>query len=434
MSGSSVPVDRAADEPDGRLGLLVLRRHQHPRLVGAELAPPRLGDPVRVRVPQRRLPRRRLRQALEEAPGAVGQLPQDGVRERDRALEPRAAHELDGLVDGCVARHAVEVGQLVRAEPERGAHGRVELADRPPPERLDRVVERPGALDRAVGEAPRERAVALVEPAGLGAQRAIGVGAVLEDAPDDREGDAPRGRDRAHRRPRRQASTGIRFPPSGCTSSGSKLPSGATRARQTVTGRPSSSARAPMCGLSARTTRTSSAAGRVEVEPPVVGADLRRVRRLADLRLERRGRLREHVVEEPRRDLGRAREDGARVVLVADRERLAGRDGPCVELGDRLVDRDARLVVAGHDRPLDGRRTAPAREERRVDVEPQPLGEQVGRDEQAVRADDDGLAHRGRAPRPAGRAGARGCRAARPPPSPAAPPAAGPGRPARRAG
>ena len=114
---------------------------------------------------------------LEERPGAVGELPQDRVRERDGALEPRAAHELDGLVDGCVPRYAVEVGQLVRAEAERGAHRRVELADRPPPERLDRVVEGPGALDRPVGEAPRERAIPLVEPGRLGAQRAIGVGA-----------------------------------------------------------------------------------------------------------------------------------------------------------------------------------------------------------------------------------------------------------------
>ena len=255
-------LDRAADEADGGLGLLVLRRHQRPGLVGAELAPPRLGDPVRVGVPEGGLARRRLGQRLAVGASPVGQPSQDRVRERDRALQPRAADELDGLVDRRVARHPVEERELVRAEPEGGTHRRVELADGAAADGLDRVVERPAALDGAVGEAAGERPVAPVEPLGGRAERPVRIGAVLEDPADDRERRAAGRGDGAHRSPRRQASTGIRLPPWGWSSSGSKPPSAPTRARQTVTGRPASSVRAPMCGLRARTTRTSSAAGR----------------------------------------------------------------------------------------------------------------------------------------------------------------------------
>jgi hypothetical protein len=72
-----------------------------------------------------------------------------------------------------------------------------------------------------------------------------------------------------------------------------------------------------------------------------------------------------------------------------DREGLLCRDRSGVELGHGLVDRDAGLRIAGHDRPLDRSRATPAREERRVDVEPEPLGERLGRDQQAIGADDD---------------------------------------------
>ena len=64
-----------------------------------------------------------------------------GLDERDRALEPRTAHELDGLVHRSVCRDVGEA-ELVRAEPERRTDRRVELAHRTLPERLDRVVER----------------------------------------------------------------------------------------------------------------------------------------------------------------------------------------------------------------------------------------------------------------------------------------------------
>src|SRR5207253_8880077 len=72
--------------------------------------------------------------------------------------------------------------ELVRAEPQRGTHRRVELADRPTAERLDRVVERAYPLHGAVREPLRERAVATIERRGGGAERAVRVRVVLEDA------------------------------------------------------------------------------------------------------------------------------------------------------------------------------------------------------------------------------------------------------------
>jgi hypothetical protein len=66
------------------------------------------------------------------------------------------------------------------------------------------VVERADALDRPVREALREGAVARVEPLGGGAEGAVGVRVVLEDAEDRLVGGAARGRDQ--RRPRRNSS------------------------------------------------------------------------------------------------------------------------------------------------------------------------------------------------------------------------------------
>ena len=179
----------------------------------------------------------------------------------------------------------------------------------------------------------------------------------------------------------------MRLRPAGWTISGTSVPS-SRRALQIVTWRPCSSARAPMCGESARMRRQASS-GSVEVELAVRGRDLLGVRRLALLRLELR-RL-DHVVRaaapRPRR---RGRSTCARVV-VADREPLLRGDRAGVELRDRLVDRHAGLLVAGEDRALDRRRAAPAREERRMDVQEQRLLEQARRDVEAVRADDDAV-------------------------------------------
>ena len=149
----------AAHEPDDRLERLVHRAHQRERVVVAEIALEGLGDPVGIRLLERAVGER-----VEQRADAFGEPAHDRVRERHRALEPRAAHELDRLVRGRV-RRGVRVAELVRAEAERRAHRRIELAHRPLAERVDRVVERAHALHGAVGEPLRERALALVEVA-----------------------------------------------------------------------------------------------------------------------------------------------------------------------------------------------------------------------------------------------------------------------------
>jgi len=53
------------------------------------------------------------------------------------------------------------------------------------------------------------------------------------------------------------------------------------------------------------------------------------------------------------------------------------------------MDGDARAGVARHERALDRRRPAPARQQRRMHVEPEPAVEQRVGDQQPVRRDDD---------------------------------------------
>ena len=81
--------------------------------------------------------------------------------------------------------NAVEEQQLEEPEPQRRPDRRVELLA--PGERVDDVVERAPALDGAVRELARERALARVEAVGLGVQRLVGEGLLLEDAADDAE-------------------------------------------------------------------------------------------------------------------------------------------------------------------------------------------------------------------------------------------------------
>ncbi len=195
------------DEPHDRLGRLVLCAHERERVLLAEIAAPDVPDPVGIGVLERPLRERR-----EQRREAVGEAAQHGVREGDRTLEPGAPDELHGLVHGGVAGDALDVAELVRAEPERCANGRVEPRHRPPCERLDGVVDRPDALHRAVGEPPGQREVAVVQALGRGAERPVGVGVVLEHAPQHLVGGRA---GRAYRRPRSHASYAIRFPPSG---------------------------------------------------------------------------------------------------------------------------------------------------------------------------------------------------------------------------
>ena len=52
--------------PDDGLQRLVLRPHQRERLFSTELTPPEPSDPIGIRVPERGLGRRRLRQRVEQ--------------------------------------------------------------------------------------------------------------------------------------------------------------------------------------------------------------------------------------------------------------------------------------------------------------------------------------------------------------------------------
>ena len=81
-------VDLAADEPDDGRRCLVLGAHQRQRALRAEVAPPRLGDPVRVRVRDGGLLPRRVRQRLDARAALVGEAAENGVRERHGPLEP----------------------------------------------------------------------------------------------------------------------------------------------------------------------------------------------------------------------------------------------------------------------------------------------------------------------------------------------------------
>ena len=162
----------------------------------------------------------------------------------------------------------------------------------------------------------------------------------------------------------------------------------AKRARQTVSLRPSTSPRAPMCGESARIWFRSSVGGRFQSSSRSSG-----VRRSAYVAPSsgwgrKSGELGEHLLEQLGRELTRALVDDACVVLDADQKGALGGDRAGVELRRRPVNRDSRLVVPGHDRPLDRRRAAPAREQRRMDVEPARAVEEALGNERAVGGHD----------------------------------------------
>ena len=133
---------------------------------------------------QRGRRRRVVRQRLDQRPRPLGEPAHDGVRERDRALEAGAADELDRLVDRRVAGDGEE-DELVGAEAQRGAHGRVELAHGRRPSVSIAWSSVRDALDGAVGELLRERPLARVETPAAARERAVGVGVVLEHAADD---------------------------------------------------------------------------------------------------------------------------------------------------------------------------------------------------------------------------------------------------------
>jgi hypothetical protein len=145
---------------------------------------------------------RAFRQRVDQRPDPVREPAHDRVRERDRPLEARASDELDRLVHRGVRRNPLGVRELVCAEAERRAHRRVELPHGSPPELLDRMVERPHALNRPVREPLCECPLPPVERLRRGAERAVGVRVLLEHAQHDLVGGLPR----SHLRPRRNSS------------------------------------------------------------------------------------------------------------------------------------------------------------------------------------------------------------------------------------
>ena len=177
---------------------LVLRAHQRQRSVEPEVAPPDIEDPIGVGVLDRPFGERG-----DEAVEGLGEPAHDRVRERHCALALRRAHQLDGVVDDRMHR-LIGPRELVGAEPQRGAHGRIELAHRPLARLLDPEVDRARPLHRAVREPLGQRAVAVVEAFDGGPEGAVRVRVLLEDAAHDLERGAARRSD--HRTPRRNSS------------------------------------------------------------------------------------------------------------------------------------------------------------------------------------------------------------------------------------
>ena len=200
-----------------------------------------------------------------------------------------------------------------------------------------------------------------------------------------------------------------------------------------------SSRYAPIAGVSARTTRSSSAAGPRRVEPPLGRVDLvgvgdallRLLRQLQRAGLGPVERLDQQLAAE-RREPRRQRAGACRPGRIgsAPRERHRAR----VEALRRcwkIVTPVSR--VARHQRALDRRRAAPARQQRRVHVQHQVARQQRLLDQLPELADADrlrlGCVDRRHAPRRRSRSasGAARCRARGRPRRPAAARACGRG-------
>ena len=154
-----------------------------------------------------------------------------------------------------------------------------------------------------------------------------------------------------------------------------------------------------MCGVSARTTRSSSrpleCPGRAR--GPRARSSRRRWQQPRPARRNPVGRSSARTSSSPPRPCKPRGEPAVRVIRV-DRLGLLRAHRPAVEAGGHAHDRDARGLVAGHDRPLDRGRAAPARQQRRVDVQHRVVREQRLLDQRAERAHADGFGLCGRDP------------------------------------
>jgi hypothetical protein len=138
-------------------------------------------------------------------------------------------------------------------------------------------------------------------------------------------------------------------------------------------------------------------AGRVQ--RPVGGLDLVRVRDAGLVLLHPRRPLVERADEQVAAQRLEPLSQRPVVVVRPDRRAAGQAHGPRVEALGESHDRDAGLGIAGHDRALDRRGTAPARQQRRVHVDDLVAGEQRLADQHAVRADDEHLGLGRRDPR-----------------------------------
>ena len=99
------------------------------------------------------------------------------------------------VVDRRVVGDPAHQQDLGEPQAQRVPHRRVKRRGGAAGERVDHMVERPGALHGAVGERHRQATVARVELGGLGVQGAVRVRALREHAGDDAERDHSRGGD-----------------------------------------------------------------------------------------------------------------------------------------------------------------------------------------------------------------------------------------------
>ena len=123
------------------------------------------------------------------------------------------------------------------------------------------------------------------------------------------------------------------------------------------------------------------------IDAQLCGIDLRRIHRLAVLRLRRSEPGRERVDEQLRTDRNQLGPQLGGSDPLPDRHDLPGEHTAGVEPVLDLHQAHSRLPVAGQQRPFDRCRTPPARQQREVEVDHRHLGEHVGSD-QLTEGDD----------------------------------------------